>query len=181
MSRAPIADDAARGEPSLVARQIGVAIWVMAAGAATAAVFGFGAGPLAGLPAATVWAIAALGPLVCLLASVAALANGRFFSAQDIDAATGGPPSARARMTQAVIQNTLEQTVLALGVYALLVISLPEETRRVIWAMSAAFVIGRAAFAIGYRFGAVGRAFGFGLTFYPTVIGLIWAAWRLLS
>jgi uncharacterized membrane protein YecN with MAPEG domain len=110
-----------------------------------------------------------------------ALANRRFFIAQDIDAAAGGPPSDGARVAQAIIQNTLEQTVLALAVYALLAVALPKSSLGVIWAMSAAFVIGRVAFAVGYRHGAAGRALGFGMTFYPTVAGLVWAGWMLLT
>jgi uncharacterized membrane protein YecN with MAPEG domain len=181
MSRAPIADDASRGEPSLIARQAGVAVSASVAAAITAAIFGLSARSAADHSPLETWALAALGPLASLAAAIVALAQGRFYSSQDIDAAAGGPPSAFARMTQAVIQNTLEQAVLALGVYGLLVTALPAEQSGIVWVLSAAFVVGRIAFAIGYPFGAAGRAFGFALTFFPSVVGLVWAASRLLG
>jgi len=181
MRRAPIADDAKPGEPSLVARQAGVATGALPALVVTALMLAMARPPTGERPALIVWAIAALGPLFSLVIAVGALANRRFFAAQDIDAAAGGPPSDAARVAQAIIQNTLEQAMLALSVYALLAIVLPKPSLGVIWAMSAAFVVGRLAFAIGYRFGAGGRAFGFGLTFYPTVAGLVWAALRLMA
>lgn len=180
MRRAPIADTGAEREAPLVARQAGVVAGAMAAVIATALLITLGTGPLA-RPPGQVWATAALGPLACLLVSIGVLANRRFFSAQDIDAAAAGPPSRWARVNHAIIQNTLEQSVLALAVYAVLAIALPISQRGVIWAMSAAFVVGRIAFAAGYPFGAAGRAFGFGLTFYPTAAGLVWAGWRLLA
>jgi uncharacterized membrane protein YecN with MAPEG domain len=42
------------------------------------------------------------------------------------------------------------------------------------------FCGGRVLFWIGYRHGAVGRAFGFALTFYPSVGALLLSAYLLL-
>lgn len=42
--------------------------------------------------------------------------------------------------------------------------------RRNIPAAVLLFVIGRITFAVGYAGGAVARAFGFALTFYPTAL-----------
>jgi hypothetical protein len=180
MTGPPIADSAAAAEPILARRQRGVAAAMLAGVAATTAIFAFGARPLP-YGRELVWAVASLGPLFCLFVSVAALANRRFFSAPDIDAAAGGPPSAMARILQAIIQNTLEQAVLALGVYAILALLLPQASLSLPWALSGGFVVGRLLFALGYRAGAAGRAFGFGLTLYPTVAALLYAAWLTLG
>ena len=128
----------------------------------------------AAAPRGLIWATATAGPLVCLLLAVGAVGNHRFFSRDDIDAAMGGAPSPRLRVMQAVLQNTLEQSVLAIGTYGLLSFFLPTRMAWLPMLMAGAFVAGRAAFAIGYRRGAAGRAFGFALTLYPTVIGLFY-------
>jgi uncharacterized membrane protein YecN with MAPEG domain len=177
MEDAPIADAGPAAKSSLGARQTAVAGGMLAGVAVTVVLFGLGMRP-AGDAASRglVFALAALGPLTSLVVAIGALANRRFLSIEDIDAAAGGPPSRAARMAQAVIQNTLEQAVLALGVYAILAMLLPAGALFLPWAMAGAFVVGRLAFALGYRFGAGGRAFGFALTFYPTVAGLIYAA-----
>ena len=41
------------------------------------------------------------------------------------------------------------------------------------------FVVGRVAFWIGYHQSPLSRAFGFATTFYPTVVVLVWVAWRV--
>ena len=176
MDEAPIADAGPAGKSSLGQRQTAVAGGMLAGVALTVVIFGLGMRP-AGDAASRglVFALAALAPLASLVAAVGWLANHRFLSEQDIDAAAGGAPSRAARIAQAVIQNTLEQAVLALGAYALLAMLLPAGALFLPWAMAGAFVIGRLAFALGYSFGAAGRAFGFALTFYPTIAGLIYA------
>ena len=42
------------------------------------------------------------------------------------------------------------------------------------------FAVGRAAFWIGYLAAPWARAFGLGLTFYPTAVALVWLAIRSL-
>lgn len=128
-------------------------------------------------PRGLIWGTAILGPLLCLLVAVGAVANTRFFSRDDIDAAAGGPPSETVRGLQAVLQNTVEQAVLAVGTYGALSFFLPREMALLPMVLAAAFVVGRLAFAVGYRRGAAGRAFGFGLTMYPTAVGLFYAAY----
>jgi hypothetical protein len=46
--------------------------------------------------------------------------------------------------------------------------------------LAALFSLGRLAFWIGYRHGAPWRAFGFAVTFYPTVVGYAILALDLL-
>ena len=119
--------------------------------------------------AATTW----LGPLVCLAAAIGVVASRRFFSSQDIDGAGLTQESAALRIPRAVLANTHEQAALAIPVYTALALLLPVKQLAFPLLLSAAFVIGRALFALGYAKGAAARSLGFTLTFYPTVAGLV--------
>lgn len=84
-------------------------------------------------------------------------------------------------MLQAVLQNTLEQTVLAAIVQAAWIQMASSQWLPVANVAAILFIAGRALFATGYRKGAPARAFGFGLTFYPSVVllmGLVVFAFR---
>lgn len=115
------------------------------------------------------WSGWVLPVLLTLLLAIGMLAHHRFFSAKDIDASLG-TGSARARMLQAVLQNTLEQTVLWLVVTLIWSIRMPVPTLGVVPVSVILFVLGRALFLHGYAGGAGKRALGFALTFYPSVL-----------
>jgi hypothetical protein len=107
--------------------------------------------------------------LIWLLAAVARVARTRFVSPEDIAGAglsEATPPVSR---SQAILQNTLEQTLLALPVHLSLATLLPRAWLGLIPMLVVLFGIGRSAFWRNYQYGAARRAFGFGLTFYPTV------------
>jgi uncharacterized membrane protein YecN with MAPEG domain len=81
------------------------------------------------------------------------------------------PASEQLRISVAIVQNTLEQAVLAAVLYlALARLGQPDEAA-LVPQLAALFCLGRLAFWIGYRHGAPWRAFGFAVTFYPTVVG----------
>lgn len=170
--------------------QIGVAIGMALAVAATTAIFYFGLGSGAVPPidalgslggrltlAATAW----LAPLAALAASIGFIANFRFFSPADIDGAGLTVESAGLKTPRAILANTHEQATLAALTYAGLALALPERQLILPLLLAAAFLIGRAFFAVGYARGAAARSFGFALTFYPTVAGAVLMAWLLLS
>ncbi|WP_269585019.1 MAPEG family protein [Roseibium sp. Sym1] len=118
-------------------------------------------------------AICTLAISVWLLASIGVLARHRFFTPEDIDGSGLTSGSAEASVLQAVLQNTLEQTVLAASVYGCFAILAPAHYLGALPAAAGLFWIGRALFWHGYAKGAGGRAFGFALTFYSTVLLLI--------
>ena len=107
--------------------------------------------------------------LLWLLAGVVRVARMRFFSPQDMDGAGLTVETAPIKAERAVLQNTLEQVVLAIGAHLALATLLPAENLGVIPTLVAIFAVGRLAFWLNYRHGAMARAFGFGTTFYPTV------------
>jgi MAPEG family len=121
-------------------------------------------------PAARIaWAVQwALFPALTLMIAVARVGNHRFYSPEDIDGSGLTRGTLQIQILRAVLQNTLEQTVLAIAAYMIWAVVMP---RNWLWSIAMAalfFVAGRLLFARGYIRGAAGRAMGFGLTAYPT-------------
>ena len=119
-------------------------------------------------------------PVLCLVGNIAAMANHRFYSPADIDGGGLTVASPKARIIQSTLQNTLEQTVLATSAYAVWSAVMPEGWQATIPVAALLFVAGRAMFWRGYAGGAPGRALGFGLTFYPTMLMLLACVLRLV-
>lgn len=111
--------------------------------------------------------------VVWLVIAIGALARHRFFHAEDIDGGGLTAGSTSAKVHQSVLQNTLEQVVLAVLVHGACAVLLPVGWLAVIPAAAVLFALGRFFFWRGYRHGAAARALGFGLTFYPTVMLLL--------
>jgi len=122
------------------------------------------------LRAALAWDVLVV---ACLAAAIANLARHRFFSPADIDGSGLTPGTERAHVFQAVLQNTLEQAVLAVGVHAIWAAAMPLAWQAAVPVAAVLFGAGRLRFARGYAAGAPARALGFGLTFYPSVLMLV--------
>jgi hypothetical protein len=105
-----------------------------------------------------------------LAVSVGLLAHHRFFTPEDIDGGglTDGTP--RAQILQANLQNTLEQSVLAVLVHSTWAITMPLNWISAVPAAAILFLWGRVLFVRGYSGGAPSRALGFALTFLPSVL-----------
>lgn len=114
-----------------------------------------------------------------LAAAIANVARLRFGSIEDIAGSSAGAGSQPVRDAVAILQNTAEQVVLAVLTHLVCAAVLARPTAMLI-ALAALFCAGRALFWVGYKRGAAGRAFGFALTFYPTVAALGIAAVVLL-
>ncbi|WP_299818048.1 MAPEG family protein [uncultured Roseibium sp.] len=107
---------------------------------------------------------------VWLLICIGALARHRFFTPADIDGSGLTAGTDKAKILQAVLQNTLEQTVLAALVYGSFAALAPSQWLGALPVAALLFFCGRALFWHGYVHGAGSRAFGFALTFYSTVL-----------
>ena len=70
---------------------------------------------------------------------------------------------------QSIIQNTLEQSLVASMTYLAWSVLMPGNLLSVVPLASIAFGIGRLLFIVGYGYGAPARAVGFTLSFYVTV------------
>lgn len=112
-------------------------------------------------------------PTVTLVASVARLAKFRFFSPDDIDGNALTKASENASLLQTLLQNTLEQLVIAISVYTAWCFLMPASWLSVLPLCSVLFALGRILFFKGYKNGPASRSFGFALTFYSTVLLLL--------
>ena len=110
-----------------------------------------------------------MAPAASLFICIARLAKHRFFTPEDINGSALTEGTSRAKLLQALLQNTLEQLALALPVYLSCSLLFPSRFLGLIPAAAAMFFVGRVLFYISYSGGAPSRAFGFAFTFYPTM------------
>ena len=108
--------------------------------------------------------------LAFLVFSIGRLAQHRFFTPDDIDGSGLTQGTDRARVLQAILQNTLEQSVIAVLAHLAWAATMPPGWQGAIPVAVILYAIGRIAFIRGYTGGAGARAFGFAITFYPTVM-----------
>lgn len=107
--------------------------------------------------------------LLWVMLGVILVSTGRFFSEQDVAGSAFAPPSPAIAVKSAFLQNTLEQAVLAVGIYLVSAHWLPASGLALIPTAAVLFSIGRAAFLRGYLKGARGRSFGMATTMLPTM------------
>ena len=122
-----------------------------------------------------------LAPVASLGTSIFWVANIRGRSVADIDDAGLTVESPLIRIPRAILANTHEQASLAIPVYTGLAITLSPGTLLLPVLLSAAFAVGRIAFALGYRHGAAARSFSMALTGYPTLAGFAVLIWRMTA
>ena len=107
-----------------------------------------------------------------LVFAIGRQAKHRFQSA-DIDGGGLHQDLQKTIFLQSLLQNTLEQTVVAAVVYGAWAIVMPSSWLSVVPLASTSFCAGRVLFFARYQKGAPGRALGFALTFYPSVFMLL--------
>jgi len=98
-----------------------------------------------------------------------AVASIRFRSDADRPGSAYAAPSSRLAVPAAVLQNSLEQTVLAIGAHLALATVLRGEEMILLPVLVVLYLLGRAAFALEYARGAAARAFGMALTGASTI------------
>jgi MAPEG family len=118
----------------------------------------------------SIFAIAVAAPILGLFRDVARLGNHRFAEPLDRNAAAADTKTPKAELLSAILRNTHEQATLAGLVYLSAALLLPDYWIDAILGCAVLFIVGRIFFAANYAKGAGGRAFGFGLTFYPTMM-----------
>lgn len=85
------------------------------------------------------------------------------------------------RLKLAFLQNTLEQVVLAAIAYLAFAATARSDQLALLPISAALFWLGRLCFLVGHRYGMKGRAFGYALTFLPTLTLYLMMAARLLG
>lgn len=119
--------------------------------------------------------------LIWLAGCVRQVSSGRFRSPADIAGSAFSTPSHAIAVKRAVLQNSLEQTVLALGAHLALAATLRGRELILIPILVALYLAGRIWFALGYARGAPGRAGGMVLTAGPTFAALLLAGGLALA
>lgn len=109
-----------------------------------------------------------LWPTTIYVLFIARTALHRFFTPADSDAAVSPESTQDVAILRAIVQNTHEQLFFAVLTYLSWAALMGDSVGSVIPTASALFVVGRILFFLGYKKGALGRTFGFGMTLYPT-------------
>ena len=112
-------------------------------------------------------------PGLFMMIAVARMARQRFFSPEDIDGGVTATDTPRAQLLQTLLQNTLEQSLIALLVYLGWALTMPATWLSVVPVAAMAFAIGRILFFLSYEKGAPSRALGFAMTCSATVVTMI--------
>lgn len=116
---------------------------------------------------------------IWLAGCVGAVSQGRFWSPSDRHGSAYSKPGPAIAVRAAVLQNSLEQTVLAVGAHLILAALLRGAELVLVPLLVLLYLLGRAAFAAGYARSALGRAFGMALTGAPLVFAYGLAAWLI--
>ena len=116
-----------------------------------------------------------------LAGSVGGVSQKRFWTPADRQGSAYSKASPALAVRRANLQNTLEQTVLALGAHLVLATVLRDKELILIPLMVLLFLVGRAAFAIGYARSPIARAFGMALTGAPIGFAYVLALWLVLA
>lgn len=111
--------------------------------------------------------------LIWVVAGVGMVSTARRFSPADIGGSAAGPPSEKVALSAAFLQNTLEQAVVAAGLYFALAALISGPWLSLIPVGIVFFFVGRILFLRGYPKGVEGRSLGMSLTLMPTLLGYL--------
>lgn len=101
------------------------------------------------------------------------VSSGRFRVPADRRGAAYGEPTPDLAVRIAILQNTLEQTVLLIGALLILAAVLRGPELVLIPLSVTLYLVGRVAFDLNYSKGAVARSFGMALTAGPIICGFL--------
>lgn len=119
--------------------------------------------------------------LAWLLACVRSVAQGRFWSPADRDGSARAAPSGSIAVRAAILQNSLEQTLLAVGGHLILATVLRGPELVLIPLLVLLYLCGRAAFATRYSRSPIARASGMALTGASVAFTYAVAAWLIVA
>lgn len=118
---------------------------------------------------------------IWLAGSVGAVSQKRFWTPADRHGSAYSEGSPALAIRTANLQNTLEQSVLASSAHLILAAVLRNGELVVIPLLVLLFLIGRAAFAVGYANSPIARAFGMAVTGAPVGFAYALAAWLIVA
>ena len=119
--------------------------------------------------------------LIWLAGCLRAVSSGRFRVPADRKGAAFGKATPALAVRIAILQNSLEQTVLMVGA-SLILASVLRGSELILIPLSVLlYLVGRAAFAITYSKGAVARSFGMALTAGPIIAGFLISGYLMIA
>lgn len=118
---------------------------------------------------------------IWLAGCVGGVSQGRFWTPADRHGSAYSEPSKAIAVRAAVLQNSLEQTVLVVGAHLVLATVLRSSELVLIPLLVLLYLVGRATFAIGYAKSPITRAFGMALTGAPAGFAYVLAAGLILA
>ena len=116
-----------------------------------------------------------------LAGCVGAVSQGRFWTPAERGGSARGPAGPAIALRAAILQNSLEQSVLTVGAHLILATVLRGPELVLMPVLVALYVVGRAAFAAGYVRNSIARAFGMALTAAPVGFAYVLAAGLVLA
>jgi len=119
-------------------------------------------------------------PGLVIIAMIGRVASRRLFDGEMV----GGrlfDTGSKGAIDQKVLNNTIEQLLAALCIWPAAAILLAGDGPGVIMVLGIGFSISRMAFWVGYHRSPALRAFGFGASFYPTMLVGLWVLWQLVT
>lgn len=116
-----------------------------------------------------------------LAGCVGAVSQGRFWTSADRQGSAYSKPSSALAVRAAVLQNSLEQTVLNVGGHLILATVLRGSQLVLIPVFVTLYLAGRVTFAAGYARSPIARAFGMALSGTPLIFAYGLAAWSILA
>lgn len=115
------------------------------------------------------WAGANLFVVLWVVLGVGMVSSGRRHSVADIRGSAYSAPSPKIAVAAAFLQNTLEQSFIALFVQLAMVLLLGHAALPLVAGSVLLFGLGRATFLVGYPKGAGARSFGMAVTALPSM------------
>jgi len=119
-------------------------------------------------------------PGLVVVAMIGRVASRRLFDGEMVDGRLF-PKGSKGAIDQKVLANTLEQLAAALCIWPAAAILLAADGPGVIMVLGLGFTVARLAFWVGYHVSPPLRAFGFGASYYPTVLVALWVLWKLVT
>lgn len=119
--------------------------------------------------------------LIWVVIAIRMVSRVRFYSPQDNRGSAYTTPSEKIAVPLAFLQNTLEQSVIAIGMYLALATLVTGPPLALLPGAAFLFSAGRITFLLGYPRGAGGRAFGIVTTVLPTGAGYVWGIWLVVT
>lgn len=142
--------------------------------------FGLGRSVGTGVSPERALAMAAFPAGLVMMALVGVLAAARFKDDRLIDGQPFPPGSGPERL-QAILRNTVEQSLLAVLIWPLAAFSIQPRGGDVVLVLGLGFGLTRVLFWVGYAASPPLRAFGFAGGFYPTALVAGWTVISLLG